>query len=147
MFAFFEKYASLIKIAGAIALVVFAGWLGHHIGVNDTKLTQTTGELGAITDEYKNYQALVKERDDLKAKYTVAQSSLDAKILQEQTDVKNHTEQLLATMRDPLTPSVYAPSDCGEASSYPTVFGTSFGTNSTSTPAGLSGQNATVPQK
>lgn len=147
MFAFFDKYAALIKIAGAIALVVFAGWLGHHIGVNDTKLTQTTGQLQTVSDEYKDYQALVKERDALKEKYTTAQSQLDAKNLQEQNNVKNRTEQLLATMRDPLTPSVYAPSDCGEASSYPTVFGTSFGTNSTSTSAGLPKQDAAVPGK
>lgn len=120
-----NTYGVWIKGILWVASIALAGWLGHHMTALSYELDQTKSQLSTVSNNYTEYQQLVKERDDLKDKYINVKADLDKLQQDKQNDLTNKTQQLLDTLRSPN--SVYAKADCGEAGSYPTVFGTSFG--------------------
>lgn len=120
-----NTYGVWIKGILWAASIALAGWLGHHMASVSAELDKTKSELTTVSGSYTEYQRIVQERDTLKDKYINAKADLDKLQQDKQNDITIKTQQLLDTLRAPN--SVYAKADCGEAGSYPTVFGTSFG--------------------
>jgi hypothetical protein len=153
--AFIEKYLTAIKWGGL--LLALAAWTAFIWSASATRVElntakTTNGQLQTQLqnkDQYlKEYQTLVDDNRALRDKLDVAVSQNNQLIQERQNANQAATLDLLSTLRDPAR-SVYAKdSNCGEAGSYPTVFGTSFGGTVPSTGNQLQQPHATVhPQQ
>lgn len=134
----FEKYLGLFKLGAGVIALVATLMLGIHIGSTETALARTTDQntdlikkLGGMETFMAEYQALVHERDGLQAKNVELQASNDKLTKEKQDANQNSTLQLISTLRDPANAGMYSgTADCGEAGSYPEVFGTLVGPGS-----------------
>ncbi len=133
MIAFIKQYITAFKWGAVLlALLVWTAfiWTASATRVELSNAKTTNGQLTTQLqnkDQYlKDYQKLVNDNQTLRDKLDVATSQNNQLIQERQNANQAATLDLIATLRDPAR-SVYAKdSNCGEAGSYPTVFGTSF---------------------
>lgn len=133
MLVFINKYLTYFKWGGiAVALLVWTGFI-WAASANRTELAYTKTTNGELKTQLDNkdqylhdYQTLVSTNLALRDKLDAANSQNNQLIQERQNANQAATLDLIATLRDPAR-SVYAKdSNCGEAGSYPTVFGTTL---------------------
>lgn len=132
---FIEKYLTWFKWGGLLVVVSIYTAVIWNAATTSAELKTTKTDNGKLqqqvadqTQYLHDYQALVQANDNLRTQLSAANSQNEQLVLERQHANQTAALDAIAVLRDP-TRSVYAKdSDCGEAGSYPTVFGTAVST-------------------